>query len=43
MNLLRKDCNSYCPKQFFKRVVTYLGIEAQQAPKLAKELQQLLR
>jgi hypothetical protein len=42
MEVLRADCQSPCPKQFFKRVITYLKIDGKRAPELAKELQSLL-
>ena len=39
---LRQDCKSYCPKQYFKRVVKYLQLDEKSTPKLAKELEDLL-
>lgn len=42
LETLRADCQSYCPKQFFKKIVTYLGKDPAKTPKLAKELQDLL-
>lgn len=42
MEVIRKDCQSYSPKQFFKRVVEYLKIDVKKTPELTKELQRLL-
>jgi hypothetical protein len=42
MEILRKDCQSYSPKQFFRRVVEYTGLAGTKTPELAKELQKLL-
>lgn len=42
MDLLRTECQSACPKSFFKKIVTYLKIDQAKAPQLAKELQDLL-
>lgn len=42
MEVLRQDCQSSCPKTFFRRVIKYLGLDEKKAPQLSKELQSLL-
>lgn len=39
---LRIDCQSYNPKQYFKKVISHLKINPAKTPELVKELQDLL-
>lgn len=42
MELLRKEANSYCPKQFFNQILVHLGISKSRSGELVKELKGLL-
>lgn len=43
MDVIRQDSKNFSPKQFFRRVVKYLGFEESKTAKLTKELQELLQ